>query len=301
MRTVSKRNDSGPERQIQAKNRRALLQDIALLIFLVGLLAAALVVCLSSSDVQRQENVVMFLIMGGAILLAAYKFRYLSMVAAGVQTCFYAIYRIYSGLINGQTVALSCYLWLGLPVLCVGAMLLFMQSTYQAEVISEMLEKQIRDQVLTDPITGLYNLKSMYMDLERQIAYSRRNGLKLTLMLIELRYPQELQSILTAAQFDELRVGMAQELEDLIRIEDRLYALDEDGSMGIICTCDKPGAEVMRRRIQDRLSRTDKFQVFLRHTMRIDLRFGIYEYSEGEIENAMELKKKAENEMQYDV
>lgn len=287
--------------QIRAKNRRALQEDVGLLFFLAGLLAAALLVGFSDSDVTRMENLIMFLILAGAAILAAYRFHYLAIILSAVQTCFYAAYKIYVGFMVGGGISVISYAWLFVPMLTVTAMVVFMRSTYQAEVIAEMLEKQLHDQVMVDRVTGLYNLKSMYIDLERQIAFSKRNILPLSLIILELRYKDELASILTSAQFDTLRVVLAHLLEDSIRLEDRLYALDEEGRMGIICTCNKDGAELIKSRLINKLEKTDQFREILNRALRVEIRVGIYEYQEGTVENAIDLKKKAENEMQYDV
>ncbi|MGM9603566.1 MAG: GGDEF domain-containing protein [Faecousia sp.] len=287
--------------QIRAKNRRALLEDVGLLFFLAGLLAAALLVSFADSDVTRMENLIMFLVLSGAVILAAFRFHYLAVILSAVQTCFYAAYKIYVGFMVGGGISIVSYAWLFVPMLTVVSMVVFMRSTYQAEVIAEMLEKQLRDQVMVDRVTGLYNLKSMYIDLERQIAFSKRNVLPLSLIILELRYKDELTSILTSAQFDALRVTLARLLEDSIRLEDRLYALDEEGRMGIICTCSKDGAELIKSRLINKLEKTDQFRGILNRALRVEIRVGIYEYQEGAVENAIDLKKKAENEMQYDV
>lgn len=295
------RLESNVNFKIRERNRRLLAQDIGLLVFMAGMLAAALLVAFSQSDALKTENLLMFLVLSGAVVLAAYRFRYLAIALCAIQTCFYAAYRIYTGFTTGQAIPLSCYGWLVLPMLTVSAMTVFMRSTYQAEVIAEMLDKQLAEQVMTDHVTGLYNLKSLYIDLERQIAFSKRNNLCLSLMLLELRYKEELTSILSAAQFDVLRVALAELVEDNIRLEDRLYALDEEGKMGIMCTCDKAGAQIMKRRIEEALEKTDKFHEVLGRALRVEIRTGIFEYKEGQVENAIDLKKKAENEMQYDV
>lgn len=286
--------------KIRKTNLKRLKQDVGLLLFLAGILAAAFLISASEGE-QRMENVVMFLIMCGEIALAAYEFRYIAIVFGGVHTCFYAVYKIYQGMVLGYPISLFSFAWLVLPMFCVLSMVWFMSSTYEAEVISEMLEKQIEDYVMTDRVTGLYNLKSMYMDLERQIAYSKRNNLPLSLMIVELRYEQELRSILSNSQFEELRQAYAEVLEDCIRLEDRLYAIDENGGMGIICTCNKAGAEIMKGRILQSLFETERFHRILDRAIRVEVRTGIYEYNKDTVVNSIDLKKRAENELQYDV
>lgn len=285
---------------IRSKQAEAVLQDFALLVFLACILAGALVIAASGGQ-ARIENIVMFLVMGAGIILAAYKARYIAIVLGAVQTLFYTIYKIYQAVANGAEITRASYVWLVLPLLCIAAMLVFMNTTYKIEVMAEMLEEQLRNMVLVDAVTGLYNLKSMYMDLERQMAYSRRNELSLCLMVLELRYVQELKSILNANQFDELKKRMAEAVEDSVRLEDRLYAVDTAGSIGIICTCDKKGAEIMKGRILKKLGEKETFEDILDRAIRVDVRTGCVEYDKEKISNAIEFKQKAENELQYDV
>lgn len=293
--------DSTAAEKIRAKNRALLVQDMGLLAFLLGIVAAGMLVSFSTSESLRMESMIMFLVMSGAVVLSAYQFRYLSIVLCMVQVCFYAAYRIYMAFVEGQSIELICYGWLIIPLLTVGAMTVFMQGTYRINAVAELLDKQLTEMVMTDKGTGLYNLKSMYLDIERQIALCKRNGLKLSLIIMELRDREELKNILNSAEFDTLRIALAEAVEDCIRIEDRLYALDEEGKMGILCTGDGKDAEIVKRRILSAMKKSDTFQKVLGRALRIELRMGIYEYNEETVENSVDLKRKAENEMQYDV
>lgn len=297
---MKKKNEDQANLIIRTKQTESVLQDIGLLVFLAGILAGALVIAASEGQ-DRIENVVMFFIMGAGILLASYKARYIAVVLGAVQTLFYTIYKIYQAAANGVEISWMSYVWLVLPLLCVAAMLVFTQSTYKTEVMAEMLEEQLRNMVLVDVVTGLYNLKSMYMDLERQMAYSRRNRLSLSLMIVQLRYEQELRSILNANQFDELKKRMAEAIEDSVRLEDRLYAVDTSGSIGIICTCDRRGTDIMKGRILKKLGEKETFEEILGRAIKVDIKTGCCEYDEEKISNAIEFKQKAEDELQYDV
>lgn len=281
-------------------NTRELLQDLGLFLFLTGIFCSAAVLAFSSSE-QRFENIVMLFILFGEIILAAYKFRYLAIIIGGCHTCFYAIFKIYQGLFLDISISLFSYTWLVLPMFCILSMVWFMKGTYETEIMMEMLEKQIEEQIVTDQVTGLYNLKSMYIDLERQLAYSRRNNLPISLMIVDLRYEQELRSIMSTSQFERFRQIYTQILEDALRLEDKIYAIDEKGTVGIICFCNREGAEIIKRRIVANLSSTDQFRVILDRSIRVDIRVGIYEYDKDKVENSIDLKKKAENELQYDI
>lgn len=287
-------------KKIRKTNLKMLKQDIGLMIFLAGILGTSALLS-RSTETDYMENLVMFLILCGEVILAAYKFRYIAIVLGGIQTCFFSIYKIYQGVLEGQHISGFSFAWLVLPMICILAMIWFTNVTYETEAMTEMLEKQIEEQILTDRVTGLYNLKSMYMDLERQMAFCKRNNLPLSLMIVELRYEQELRSILSVSQFEDLLRSYAEFLEDSIRLEDRIYAIDEKGGIGIICTCNKAGAEIMKKRITANLSDPEKFRDILGRGIRVEIKTGIFEYDKEVIANSIDLKKRAENELQYDV
>ena len=246
------------------------------------------------------EGCIMYLALGAGVVLAAYHFQYIAITVASLQTFFYIVYKLYMVLAKGESVQWFTYAWLVLPLLTMLFGITALKVFYKSETEMEKMETQIKDMVLLEPVTGFYNLKSMYMDIERQSAYSKRNNLPFSLMVIELKYPQELQKILTPLQFDLLKKKLAEYIEDRIRLEDRIYAIDEVGSLGVICTCDKDGTEVIKGRIKSGMQQDNLFYGITEKAVRVEIKIGCYGYDES-IKSAMELKKKAENELQYDV
>ena len=97
-----------------------------------------------------------------------------------------------------------------------------------------LLKKQIAELVMIDPVTGLYNMRSMFMDIQTQISYSERNNSPISLMIIRLRYPAEMRKVLKPSQYEKVVKQLSLLLVDTVRLEDRVYSLDENGGFGII-------------------------------------------------------------------
>ena len=288
-------------RILARKRRDSLAQSAGLAAFLFGIIAAALTIGLTDGE-HRPVYLVMLFVTCAGIWLAAYRFRYIAMIAGGLQTLVYAAYQLYGAFANGKRIAPMDYAWLALPMLLIAAMILFMTNMYKVEKLTDILEDRIQSMEVIEPVTGLNNLRSMYVDLERQMAYARRNGLELALILIELRYEQELKSILRAAQFADLKRRMARLAEEALRLEDRVYAIDDRGSLGIACIgCGRDGAMIVRDRVIAALTQKESFEGILDQALRVDVRAGFCLYDSGEIKNAIEFKQRAENELQYDV
>ena len=284
---------------IRRRHRDAALQNAGLAAFLFGVLASALTLGLSGGGTTY---LVMFFVMCAGVWLAAYRFRYLALVVGGLQVLVYTAFQLYGALAEGRRFAPADYVWLALPLCCISAMILFVHHVYKAERLADVLEDKIRGMEVIEPVTGLSNLKSLYMDLERQMAYARRNGHELTLMIFALRYDQELKSILSGSEFAELKRRMGRLVEETLRLEDRVYAIDDRGSLGVVCTgCGKEGAAVVRERILAVLGDKESFEGILDRRLRVDVRVGCCSYDREEIGNAIEFKQRAENELQYDV
>ena len=286
---------------LRRRRRDTAAQSVGLALFLFGMVAAALTVGLSEGA-NRPVYLVMLFASCAGIWLAAYRFRYIAIVVGGLQMLIFTVDRLYGAFANGQRIVPMDYAWLALPVLLVAAMILFMTNMYKVEKLTEILEDKIQSMEVIEPVTGLNNLRSMYVDLERQMAYARRNQLELTLILIELRYYPELKAILSAEQLADLKRRMARLAEESLRLEDRVYAIDGRGSLGIVCIgCGRDGAAIVRDRVIAALSQRESYEEILDRALRVDLRAGFYLYDREEIKNAIEFKQRAENELQYDV
>ena len=286
---------------LRRKRRDTIVQSVGLAVFLFGMIAAALTIGLSESG-RRPVYLVMLFVSCAGIWLAAYRFRYIAIIIGGLQMLVYTVYQLYGAFANGKSILPMDYAWLALPVILVAAMIMFMTNMHKVEKLTEILEDKIQSMEVIEPVTGLNNLRSMYVDLERQMAYARRNHLELTLILLELRYYQELKSILSAEQFADLKRRMARLAEEALRLEDRVYAIDSRGSLGVVCTgCGRDGAMIVRDRVISVLSQKESFEEILDRALRVDIRAGFCLYDSEEIKNAIEFKQRAENELQYDV
>lgn len=286
---------------IRRKRKDTLVQSLGLLVFLFTLAAAALTIGFSEGD-SRTTYLVMFFATCAGIWLAAYRFRYIAITVGGLQVLIYTLLQLYRAIGSGRSIGVLDYAWLLIPILCIGAMSLFMLNMYNVERVVELLEDRLHSMEVIEPVTGLNNLKSMYMDLDRQIAYAQRNQVELSLIIFELRYYQELKSILSAVQLSEVKRQMGRLVEDSLRLEDKVYAIDDRGSLGLVCIgCGDDGAALVKNRIVSMLSQKESFSEVLDRNLRVDIRAGFYTYNKDEIRNAIEFKKKVENELQYDV
>lgn len=278
-----------------------LLQDIGLVILLVCLFAGSMTVSYMDKSMMF-EAVLMLLGTFLVILLAGFKLSGLSITMAGIQVTLYTAYRLYLFLSYNTEISVYCFVWILLPIISSASMYMFVYGNHRLEIENDMLKKQVEELVVVNPLTKLYNLRSLYNDLNVQVSYSERNKVSLSLMIIVLKYEAELRSILSRHNYELIIQRLAQLVVDTVRVEDKTYSIDNKGSLAVILTCDKVGSEIAVRRIKSRLSQRDAFAGIADAAIKIEVRIASLEYNKDTFDNNMILfKQKVENELQYDV
>lgn len=287
--------------QIKEKQEHSFMaQQLELLLFMISVALSAITIA-TSDQKYLYENIIMFVILGAILLFVVNQFRFLATVLSGLQVVVYAVYKIFSAQVTMEKINWQAFLWVVIPFMMTGSLLFFLRSNYQMEQLTNMIQNQIADMALVNPLTGLYNLKALYVDLERQISHAARRDAKICLMLIELRYGPELKSALPKSEYQGILQRVARIAEDSIRLEDRCYTIDDEGGLGIIINCDSTGAMIVKNRIKNKAQDKTSFEGVIDRALKVDLRIAFLEYNKEEIHNAIEFKQKTENEMQYDV
>ncbi len=278
-----------------------LLQDIGLVLFLLCVGSMAFTVGYAGEELLL-EFVIMLMATFFAILLAGFKLSSLAIVAGGFSVLGYSAYKLYFSLAYSQEIDILCYIWIVFPIISVASMLLFIYGNQQTELENDVLKEQVEELVMINSLTGLYNLRSLYNDLQKQVAYSKRNKVAVSLMIVKLRYEQELKSILSRSHYEVMIQRMAELVVDVIRIEDKAFSLDNQGTMGIILTCDLVGCEFAKKRIKARLESEDAFKGITSSAIQVKVKIAYLEYdSEIHGNDMLTFKQKVESELQYDV
>lgn len=277
-----------------------LIQDIGLLMFLAFVFCSIIVVYLSGADLLI-ENFIMLFFTVVAIVLVTFSIDIAAFVVTGSLLICYTAYKLFNLFENGYVINAISYAWLILPMAIVGSMKLFCYGRNRLELENSMLKKQVEELVMIDPLTGLYNLRSFYYDIERQIRYTRRNKLPLTLMIIQLRYAQELNKILSKGNYDKLKQRLAEIVGDAIRVEDNQYSIDNEGSLAVILTCDDQGGVLVRNRIKAMISEKGAFDKITNSSIKVEVQIAFMQYKDEMENDAVYFKNCVEKELQYDV
>ena len=277
------------------------MQDTGMCILLGALLVSAIVLANSGEEFYI-ENLIMLLGIFISVLFASFRLVSVAIVLTGIQTVSFIAYKVYMFLVVDGQIALLSYFWIVLPAIAVFGIVLFITGLKRLQLENEVLQRQVEELVMIDPLTGFYNLRSMFMDIQTQISYAERNNNMISLMILKPRYQKELKSVLKKLQYEEVLTRLAKYVYDTVRLEDRVYSIDGEGSLGVVLTCDKKGAQVVEARLRNKISEPLAFAGIATSPIRVEVKIGCLEYKKEEYQRDARLfKKKVEEEVEYDI
>lgn len=276
------------------------LEDIGISVLLIALFSATIVDSLGG-EFLFTENLVMTIVTFVAVLLAAIRVTNIPAIIAGIATVSYIAYKLYQMFAQGGTIEGLSYLWIAIPGLAVLGMALFSKGIQRLQRDNNVLSKQVEDLIMIDPLTGFYNLRSMYMDIQTQISYAERNNTYISLMIIRPRYRKELKDVLNKEQYEKVIVTFSKIVYETVRLEDRVYSLDSDGTVGVLLTCDRQGAKLVEKRIRTKIDNTNAFDNIAKKPIRMEIQLGFLEYKKEYNRDAIKFKSLVEEEVAYDI
>ncbi|MBR4573643.1 MAG: GGDEF domain-containing protein [Lachnospiraceae bacterium] len=262
----------------------------------------AVVITSSAGSEHFAENLIMTIAMAIAVVITVSGYLMLAVIAAAVATVDFAGLKIYSLVVLGSEIPPVSFLWILLPAMCVVGIALYVKRYSPLTLENALLKKQIAELVMIDPVTGLYNLRSLFMDIQTQISYAERNNSPISLMIIRLRYPAEMRKVLKQSQYEKVIKQLALLIVDTVRLEDRVYSIDDNGGFGIILTCDKEGTKIVEKRFRGKLEDPKWFEGISDKQIRTEVKIGYLQYEKNKYNrNANDFKEDVEEEVNYDM
>ncbi len=255
--------------------------DVGMSIMFAALFLGALVLSRSDSDLFT-ENILMTVAVFIIALTAAYQFVTLSIVLAAVTTVTYIGIKIFFKVSEGSDFLPLSMLWMIIPGLTVFGSALYVRGQKKLQIENTLLKRQVEELVMIDPLTNLYNLRSMFMDMQTQVSFAERNNQHLSLMVIKLVYNEELKRALKKDQYEQVLIRVSKYVVSTVRLEDRVYAIDDKGSLAIILTTDKAGCRSVVERLNRKLEDPEAFADIASRRIRVEVNIGYLEYNKEE-------------------
>ncbi len=274
---------------------------IGLGLMLLSFILAVVVTGSAGSD-SFTESIIMTCALALSVVITVAGYLTVGVIVAAVATVVFGGLKIYSIMVLQNDFPPVSFLWIVLPAICVTGIALYVKRYSPLTLENAILKKQIDDLVMIDPVTGLYNLRSLFMDFQTQISYAERNDSPISFMILRLRYPAEMKKVLKPSQYEKVVKQLSFLIVDTVRLEDRVYAIDENGGFGIILTCDKDGTKIVEKRLRDKLADPKWFEGISDKQIRTEVKIGYLTYDKSKYNrDADSFKRDVEEEVDYDM
>ena len=280
--------------------RTVLLQDLGILLFMASLFAAAMITALTGRELLY-PNVVLLSCLMLTALLVILRAQVAGAILTAVTLLGFTVYKVYVRMAYGTPIEPTAYVWPLLQLGALGGATLFISLYATMEGVNGILNRRINELTVMDPLTGLENQRSMMMSLCRYMALCERNGDDMGLMLIRLRYAEELKKVLSANQFNELRARLAETIQRMLRLEDRLFTMDENGAMGLIYFSKAAGEQIIKNRVLDAVQSANMLPDLNEQMLVVELSVVYRHYDASFGKDAMRFLSEVEKEFAYEV
>lgn len=286
-----------PEKEPKKKKQRytgKAAYDLGTVLIFCAFVIASIVMANCGKELYK-ENLVMVAVTFTAAVLAAFRVINAAMILAAIQTVIYIGIKVAS-MVSADDMNKVSFGWIVVPGLLVIGYSFVNRGKVEMERSQEVMSEQINELIMTDPVTGLYNLRSMYMDIQTQISYAERNNKHICLMILHPKYINEMKTVLKQKEFDEVVVRLSKVVCDTVRLEDRVYSIDSEGGFGVILTCDLAGAKLVEERLVSKFKDKGLFVGVVNNTeLRIEMQLGCVQYDESLNRDAIRFKQMAQN------
>ena len=279
---------------------KILAQDLGLLLFIVCLGVASLITALAGKELLYQNTVMLLSILLSSLLLTM-RAKVAGTVTAGLTILIFTAYKLYARFSSASSIEWTAYLWPLIVLGALGGMSLFVSLFSVIEGVNGILNKRLDELTVIDPLTGLENMRSMVSSLKRYMALSERNGTAMGLMMVRLRYAEEIKKVLTRAQFNDLRHILAITVQDVLRLEDRVFSIDENGSLGIIYFSQEAGASVVKSRVLSAVANKNMLPDLNEQALTVELSVVYKHYDKSYAKDAARYINDLEKEFAYEV
>ncbi|MGG0811073.1 diguanylate cyclase [Paenibacillus alvei] len=214
----------------------------------------------------------------------------------------YGTFTLYQTVVEGGVVGAHNYFWLIMTpaFTVVSAMLTHGNRRLQAE--NEQLERKNASLATMDESTDLKNSRSFQKDAKVFMALSTRYHIPLTLLVVQVRYWDELKRMVSEEQMSKMIYDVSKLSETSIRMNDSLYMLNtENPTWGLLLFTDRDGANVVIERLKEKVASFNNVEFAGKYKIELSLIVGALEYSPETVPTPLEFISQARRQMEYDV
>ncbi|GGA10906.1 GGDEF domain-containing protein [Paenibacillus marchantiophytorum] len=214
----------------------------------------------------------------------------------------YGTFTLYQTVVVGGLIGTQNYFWLIMTPLFTLATWLLTLGNRQLQQENEQLVKVNESLATVDARTSLKNTLSFQSDASVFMALSARYNIPLTLLVISVKYWDEIRRMIGEEQLLEAVHDLSKMSQISIRTNDSLYLLNKENPMwGMILFTDLPGAMIVIDRLRSRVDERNRDEFAQKYRVELILKMGAVAYDAEQISNPLEFIAQAKKQVEYDV
>jgi GGDEF domain-containing protein len=245
------------------------------------------------------ENYIMLTILMIIALISYYFNVTISLVITLIIDFIYGTYNLYQNISTGISLNNEVYLWIVFMPLTAVIVSLVSRNILLLQNKVEELEDLNEELVMINPLTGDRNIKAFTNEIPIYISMNKRYNIPITIMIVKFKYGDRLKTIVGKDYFNNILIKSSGVLSESLRVEDRKYILN-DSTFVYILISDNSGSKVVENRLKENIKNIEMKDRKFNKNINLEIQVGSYTY-EGDIQDPLELLKKAEKELEYDV
>ncbi|RJX41198.1 GGDEF domain-containing protein [Paenibacillus pinisoli] len=213
----------------------------------------------------------------------------------------YGTFTLYQTVIVGGLIGPQNYFWLIMTPIFTMVTWMLTLSSKRLQAENEELLRNNSSLATVDANTSLKNTLSFKNDATIFMALSVRYEIPLTLLVIQVKYWDEIKRMISESQLTDAIQDMSRLSQTSIRTNDALYMLNrEHPTWGMLLFTDRPGAQIVIDRLKQRVnelneSESEKYKVSL------NLKIGAIQYERESIPTPLDFIAQAKKQLEYDV
>ncbi|UHA73536.1 diguanylate cyclase domain-containing protein [Paenibacillus sp. 481] len=214
----------------------------------------------------------------------------------------YGSYTLYQTVVQGGVVESHNYFWLIMTPVYTLVTWMITLATKRLQDENERLYKKNASLATMDEHTDLKNSRSFQKDATIFMALSTRYNIPLTLLVLKVKYWDELKQMVNEEQMTEMIYDVSKISETSIRMNDSLYMLNSDNpTWGLLLFTDREGANVVIDRLKEKVTLFNTVEFAHKYKIELTLTVGAVEYEAEEIPTPLDFIVQARKQMEYDV
>ncbi|GAB6991100.1 GGDEF domain-containing protein [Paenibacillus pini] len=282
------------------RNQSSLLSDGAFLLLFV---ICFICIVFTSGDPNRYIQNIILLNVAFLISIVTYFTTVTTGLILNIVFIFgYGTFTLYQTVVQGGVVGSQNYFWLiMIPVFTLVTWMLT-SANKQLQMEKEELQKKNTSLATMDERTNLKNSRLFQKDANVFMALSTRYQIPLTLMVVTVKYWDELSGMISEEQMTSMIYDISKLSETSIRMNDSLYMLNtENPTWGMLLFTDQEGAGVVIHRLKEKVASFNTIEFADKYKIELNLTIGAVEYQPDIIPTPLDFIAQARKQLEYDV